>query len=112
MSSFLTTGDSSVRVSVINSSNMSQLPEERDRSLLDEHREEINRATTISEIFNILCAYWNYLSYEVLEYIIEHYGTSDDTERLKSYDEEVAKFCECRILNFLCLQVAMVRTMH
>ena len=72
-------------------------PEERDRSLLDEHRQEINRATTISEIFNILCAYWNYLSYEVLEYIIEHYGTSDDTERLKSYDEEVAKFCERRI---------------
>ena len=72
-------------------------PGERDRSLLDEHREEINRATTISELFNILCAYWNYLSYEVLEYIIEHYGTSDDTERLTRYNEELCRFCERRI---------------
>ena len=72
-------------------------PEERDRSLLDEHREEISRATTISEIFNILCAYWNYLSYEVLEYIINHYGTNDDIERLKRYDEKVREFCERRI---------------
>ena len=72
-------------------------PEVRDRSLLDEHREDINRATTISEIFNILCAYWNYLSYEVLEYIIEHYGTRDDTERLRRYNEELHRFCERRI---------------
>ena len=72
-------------------------PEVRDRSLLDEHREEINRATTVSEIFNILCAYWNYLSYEVLEYVIELYGTSDDTERLTRYNEELRRFCERRI---------------
>ena len=44
-----------------------------------------------------MCAYWNYLSYEVLEYIIKHCGTNDDTERLKSYDEELFKFCERRI---------------
>lgn len=28
---------------------------------------------------------------------MQHYGTSDDTERLKRYDEEVGKFCERRI---------------
>ena len=72
-------------------------PEVRDQSLLDEHREEIKRATTVSEIFIILCAYWNYLSYEVLEYIIEHYGTNDDTERLTRYNEELRRFCERRI---------------
>ena len=72
-------------------------PEVQDRSLLDEHTEDINKATTISEIFNILCAYWNYLSYEVLEYIIEHYGTRDDTERLRRYNEELHRFCERRI---------------
>ena len=75
-------------------------PGERDRSLLDEHSEEIKRAKTISEIFNILCAYWNYLSYEILEYIIEHYGTSDDCERLKKYDEELCNFCKRRTFEF------------
>ena len=72
-------------------------PEERDQSLLDEHREEINKAKTISEIFNILCPYWDYLNYEILEYIIELYGTSDDKERLRSYSEELHKFCMCRV---------------
>ena len=73
------------------------VPEERDRSLLDEHREEINRAKTISKIFNILCPYWNYLNYELLEYIIKLHGTSDDAERLASYCEKLHKFCERRI---------------
>ena len=72
-------------------------PEERDRSLLDEHREEIKKAKTVSEIFNILCPYWNYLNYELLEYIIQLYGTSDDAERLASYCEKLHKFCERRI---------------
>ena len=72
-------------------------PEERDRSLLDEHREEIKRATTISEIFNILCPYWNYLNCELLEYIIKLYGTSEDAERLASYHEKLHRFCERRI---------------
>ena len=40
---------------------------ERDQSLLDEHKEEICRAGSISEIFNILSTYWNYLTYEILE---------------------------------------------
>ena len=69
----------------------------RDRPLLDEYSDEIKRAKTLSEIFNILSAYWNYLNFEILEYIIEHYGTSDDNERLKSYKEELCKFCKRRI---------------
>ena len=76
-------------------------PEERDRSLLDEHREEIKRAKTISEIFQILCPYLDYLNYELLEYIIELHGTDDDTERLASYCEKLHKFCERRICEVL-----------
>ena len=72
-------------------------PEERDRSLLDEHRQEIKRAKSISEIFIILSAYWNYLNYEVLEYIIEHYGTSEDTKRLRNYIEKLHNFCKRRL---------------
>ena len=72
-------------------------PEGRDRSLLDEHREEIIRAESISTIFIILSAYWNYLTYEILEYIIELYGADDDKKRLKSYDEELQNFCQRRI---------------
>ena len=72
-------------------------PRDRDRSLLDEHREEIKNAGSISEIFNILSTYWNYLTYEILEYIIVLYGTSDDAERLRKYNKELYKFCKRRI---------------
>ena len=71
--------------------------EEQDQPLLDEHREEINRAKTNSEIFKILSAYWNYLNYEILEYIIELYGTSDDKGRLNSYNKQLHIFCQCRL---------------
>ena len=72
-------------------------PGGRDSSLLDEHREEIIRAESIVKIFIILSAYWNYLTYEVLEYIIKLYGTDDDKKRLKSYNEELQNFCQRRI---------------
>ena len=72
-------------------------PEEQGQPVLNEHRAEIKRAESIAKIFNILCAYWNYLNYEILEYIIELYGTSDDIERLKSYDEKLQNFCKRRI---------------
>ena len=72
-------------------------PEQRDHSLLDEHRKEITRAESISEIFNILSSYWNYLNHEILEYIINLYGTGDDYKRMKSYDEQLQNFCKRRI---------------
>jgi len=73
-------------------------PGSRDRSLLDEHKEEIKKAQSISEIFVILNSYWNYLTYDVLEYIIQHCGTNDDEENLKCYNEELDKFCKRRIV--------------
>ena len=75
-------------------------PGERDRSLLNEHREEIKMAESIVEIFMILNAYWNYLNYDLLEYIIEHYGTRDDAERLMSYGKQLHSFCRRRIYEF------------
>ena len=71
-------------------------PGKRDPALLDEHSEEVRRAGSISEIFNILSTYWSYLTYEILEDIIELYGTSDDTERLRNYNKELYKFCKRR----------------
>ena len=72
-------------------------PGERNPSLLDEHSEEIKSADSISKIFIILNAYWNYLNYEVLEYIIDLHGTSDDAERLRNYNRELDEFCKRRI---------------
>ena len=71
---------------------------DRDRRLLDEHREEIRSAKSVSEIFNILCAYWNYIDYKLLVYTIEECGTHDDSvvKRLQNYDEALQRFCKRR----------------
>ena len=73
---------------------------ERDRRLLDEHREEIESAKSVSEIFIILSAYWNYLDYDILVYVINHYGThgdDSDERRLQNYNEALQRFCKRRI---------------
>ena len=67
------------------------------RSLLEDYSEEINSAGTISKIFIILNAYWNYLTYEVLEYIIKEFGDDSDKERLKNYNKDLQEFCKRRI---------------
>ena len=72
---------------------------ERDRRLLDEHREEIESAKSVSVIFIILSAYWNYLDYEVLVYIINKHSTCDDDsdkKRLQNYEEALQIFCKRR----------------
>ena len=69
--------------------------------LHDEHREESKKAETISEIFIILSAYWNYLNYEILEYIVNHCGTSDDISRLECYNEELCEFSKHRLFELI-----------
>ena len=71
--------------------------EVRGRSLLEDYSEEINSAETISKIFIILNAYWNYLTYEVLEYIIKEFGDHLDKERLENYNKDLQEFCKRRI---------------
>ena len=73
---------------------------DRDQRLLDEHREEIESAKSVSGIFIILSAYWNYLDYEVLVHIIIKYGTrgeDSDVKRLQNYNEALQRFCKRRV---------------
>ena len=70
---------------------------ERHQQLLNEHREKIESAKSVSVIFIILSAYWNYLDYEVLVHIIMKYGTrgdNSDEKRLQNYNEKLQRFCE------------------
>ena len=84
-------------VSILQLKAYEPAPGERDRSLLDEHSREIQLAKSIAEIFVILTPYWNYLNYEILEYIIKGHGTSDDREKLEKYEDKLKSFCERRI---------------
>ena len=92
------------RVSILSLKAYEPAPGERDRSLLDDHSGEIKAVKSIADIFAILTSYWNYLNHEILKYIIEEHGTSDDHVRLKNYEEELKKFCERRIFELPLLE--------
>ena len=85
------------RVSILSLKAYESAPGERDPSLLSEHNGEIIGAKSIAEIFEILNPYWNYLNYEIVGYIINRHGTSDDHKNLKKYEDMLKKFCERRI---------------
>ena len=73
---------------------------DRHLQLLDEHREEITSTKSVSKIFIILSPYWNYLDFEILVYIINHYGThgdDSDEKRLQNYEKALKRFCKRRI---------------
>ena len=62
--------------------------------LSSKYREEITSAKSVSKIFIILSPYWNYLDFEILVYIINHYGThgdDSDEKRLQNYEKALKK---------------------
>ena len=92
------------RLSILSLRAYDPAPGERDRSLLGKHSGKINAAKSIADIFAILAPYMNYLNYEILKYIINNHGTSDDHARLKNYHEKLTTFCERRIFEVPLLE--------
>ena len=92
------------RVSILTLKAYEPAPGERDQSLLGKNSEEIKAAKSIADIFAILAPYMNYLSYEILKYIIKVHGTSDDHVKLKDYKEKLNIFCERRIFEVPLLE--------
>ena len=61
-------------------------------SLPHEKKEEIKKANNVDEIFDILEPYCNYVDYDLLEYIIEEFGTSDLQEEMRKYIAELERY--------------------
>ena len=61
-------------------------------SLPHEKKEEIKKANSVDEIFDILEPYWNYVDYDLLEFIIEEFGTSDLQEEMRKYIAELEQY--------------------
>ena len=61
-------------------------------SLPHEKKEEIKKANNVDEIFDILEPYCNYVDYDLLEYIIKAFGTSDLQEVMKEYIAELERY--------------------
>ena len=61
-----------------------------------EHEERVLAANSLAKIFSILRVY-NYISflnYQVIELLIQRYGTADDHKKLKQYLGDLKIFCQ------------------
>ena len=63
-----------------------------DKNFLKKEKIHIKKAKDVDEIFDILEPYWNYVDYDLLEYIIKELGTSDLQEEMKEYITELEQF--------------------
>ena len=54
---------------------------------------KIRNACSIQEIFIELTCFWSFFNYELLEYIIEIYGTTEDKANLQMYLGDLKTFC-------------------
>ena len=59
---------------------------------LTSHRRKILRASTVSEIMDILCSYWDYLNVSLFEYMVMKFGEEEIKGQLKMYLECLKDF--------------------
>ena len=58
---------------------------------------KIRNACSIQCIFLELMCFWSFFNYELLEYIIEYKGTTEDKANLRVYLDDLEKYCQRRI---------------
>jgi hypothetical protein len=63
------------------------------KPLLIRHEEDLKRAKTVDDIFDILRPHMTFFNYEILEFLVEEMGSSDDKRNLESFCQEFTNFC-------------------
>ena len=51
-------------------------------------------ATSIAQVFIILCNYTSFFNYQIIEHLIEHNGSAQDHKRLEEYKKAFKAFCQ------------------
>ena len=92
------------RVTILSLQAYEPAPGVQNRSLLGEHTGEINLAKSVADIVAIVSPYMNYLTFDLLKYIIEQHGTKDDHVKLENYERNLQEFFKQRIFELPILE--------
>ena len=63
------------------------------KPLLERQKEELKRAQTVNDTFDILRPHMTFFNYEILEFLIENKGSDNDKHNLKIFLQEFSDFC-------------------
>lgn len=78
------------------------------RMFLEENHKALHRSENHWELFGLLNLYWNYLMYDLLDYVIEEHSKnnsafSDVSQDMMQYKEDLKIFRENTTLDVFCL---------
>ena len=59
---------------------------------LEDKREAIQKASSVSEIFELLRKYWNYTDFALLRHLINEFGDNDTTQMMERYISSLETF--------------------
>ena len=83
-------------VALLTSYRMSRAVYKQSDMLLADQQEELRRAASVDEIFVIISPFWSFLDFEILEDMINKFGTKSDQRHLATYFTELKAFLNSR----------------
>ena len=59
----------------------------------DSDKEKLKKEESLDQLFILLKKYWSFLEYNMLESIVQTYGSDSDLSRMEQYKESLKAFC-------------------
>ena len=66
----------------------------RNASILKEHMKELSDAKEVQDVFSIICPFFCYYNYEMLQVIIDVHGTEEDKKNMQQYLQNFSEYCK------------------
>lgn len=68
-----------------------------EESIFSDYEDKLQKATEADAIFQIVCKFWSFLDYDLLQHLIEIIGSDDDRKRMKEYRESFKDYATRRV---------------
>lgn len=70
----------------------------KDNLLLSDRQSDLEKANSIDMVFVLMSPFWSFLDYEILEDLIDNFGTDIDQQNMAQYVEFLKSFLEsCKV---------------
>ena len=63
------------------------------KPLLEKHKEALKKSRSIDDTFDVLRPHMTFFNYEILQFLIEQVGSTDDKDNLQKFLREFRRFC-------------------
>ena len=71
--------------------------EDEEQPIFRKQKEKLLKAADVDEIWEIICYYFSFFNYRLIEHIIEQLGTNENKKRMAEYKEEFEKYAKRRV---------------